>query len=211
MLITFEGVDLCGKTTQAEILVNRLKNLGYNIIFVREPGGTKISEDIRNILLSAQNREMDPLTELFLFSASRAQLVKEVIIPALKSGKIVICDRFYDSTLAYQGYGRGIDIEKIKIINEIASSNIVPDITFLIDIPVEEIYRRMPKSIEAKKDEVDRIENSGLDFYNRVRNGYLEIAKESERFIVIDGMKKIDEISQQIWSIVFEKLKMQAK
>ncbi len=124
----------------------------------------------------------------------------------------MICDRFYDSTLAYQGYGRGIEIEKIKIINEIASSGIVPDITFLIDIPVEEIYRRkMSKSLETKKDESDRMENSGFDFFGRVRNGYLEIARESKRFIVIDGMKKIDEISQQIWSIVFEKLKMRVK
>ncbi len=212
MFITFEGVDLCGKTTQAEILVERLKSLGYDVLFVREPGGTKISEAIRNILLSEQNREMDPLTELFLFSASRAQLVKEAIIPALRSGKIVICDRFYDSTLAYQGYGRGIDIEKIKIINELASSGIVPDITFLIDIPVEEIYRRkISKSTEMRKDQGDRMESSGFDFFERVRNGYLEIAKESERFIVIDGMKDIDEISQQIWSIVFEKLKIRVK
>jgi dTMP kinase len=212
MFITFEGIDLCGKTTQAEILVKRLKSLGYDVLFVREPGGTKISEEIRNILLSEQNQEMDPITELFLFSASRAQLVKEAIIPALKSNKIVICDRFYDSTLAYQGYGRGIDIEKIKVINELASSGITPDITFLIDIPVEEIYRRkMSKSTVTKKDEGDRMENSGFDFFERVRNGYLEIARESERFIIIDGMKKIDEISQQIWSIVFEKLKAQVK
>ncbi len=212
MFITFEGIDLCGKTTQAEILVKRLKSLGYDVLFVREPGGTKISEEIRNILLSEQNQEMDPVTELFLFSASRAQLVKEAIIPALKSNKIVICDRFYDSTLAYQGYGRGIDIEKIKVINELASSGITPDITFLIDIPVEEIYRRkMSKSTATKKDNSDRMENSGFDFFERVRNGYLEIAKRSERFIVIDGMKGIDEISQQIWSIVLEKLKAQVK
>ncbi|CUU10141.1 dTMP kinase [Candidatus Kryptobacter tengchongensis] len=110
MFITFEGLDLCGKTTQAEILIQKLKNSGFDITFVREPGGTRISELIRNILLDSQNKEMDPITELFLFSASRAQLVREVIIPSLNSGKIVICDRFYDSTLAYQGYGRGIEI-----------------------------------------------------------------------------------------------------
>ncbi len=209
MFITFEGIDLCGKTTQAEILVNRLKNLGYDVIFVREPGGTRISEIIRDILLSTQNREMTPVAELFLFSASRAQLVKEVIIPALDLGKVVICDRFYDSTLAYQGYGRGIDIEKIKIINELASFGLVPDITFLIDIPVDEIYKR--KISEAGKKESDRMENSGFEFYERVRRGYLEIANRSERFVVIDGTKKIEEIGKQIWSIVFEKLKMQVK
>jgi len=212
MFITFEGVDLCGKTTQAEILSKKLKSLGYDVLLLREPGGTKISEIIRDILLSTQNSEMDPLTELFLFSASRAQLVKEVIIPALNSGKIVICDRFYDSTTAYQGYGRGIDIEKIKVINELASAGIAPDITFLIDIPVEEIYKRkMAKIAETGKVKSDRMENSGFDFYERVRRGYLEIASKCERFIVIDGMKKIDEISEQISSIVFEKLKMKTK
>ncbi|CUT01312.1 dTMP kinase [Candidatus Kryptobacter tengchongensis] len=207
MFITFEGLDLCGKTTQAEILIQKLKNSGFDITFVREPGGTRISELIRNILLDSQNKEMDPITELFLFSASRAQLVREVIIPSLNSGKIVICDRFYDSTLAYQGYGRGIEIEKIKIINELASSGLVPDLTFLIDIPVEEIYRRR----KEKYGDLDRMENSGLEFYKRVKHGYLEIAKSSDRFIIIDGMKKIDEISEQIWYIVFEKLKMKAK
>lgn len=207
MFITFEGLDLCGKTTQAEILIQKLKNSGFDITFVREPGGTRISELIRNILLDSQNKEMDPITELFLFSASRAQLVREVIIPSLNSGKIVICDRFYDSTLAYQGYGRGIEIEKIKVINELASSGLVPDLTFLIDIPVEEIYRRR----KEKYGDLDRMENSGVEFYKRVKHGYLEIAKSSDRFIIIDGMKKIDEISEQIWYIVFEKLKMKAK
>lgn len=207
MFITFEGLDLCGKTTQAEILIQKLKNLGFDPVLVREPGGTKISEQIRNILLDSQNREMDPITEFFLFSASRAQLVKEVIIPSLNSGKIVICDRFFDSTLAYQGYGRGIDIEKIKIINELATSGLVPDLTFLIDIPVDEIYRRR----KEKYSELDRMENSGAEFYERVRYGYFEIAKSNDRFIIIDGMKKIDEISDEIWSIVFEKLKMKAK
>ncbi len=213
MFITFEGVDLCGKTTQAEILIKKLKDLGYEVVFVREPGGTKISEIIRDILLDLKNREMDSITELFLFSASRAQLVKEVILPALNSGKIVICDRFYDSTLAYQGYGRGIDIEKIKVINELASSGLVPDVTFLIDIPVDEIYRRKSKLIETSgvKNSTDRMESSGFEFYERVRQGYLEIAKMSERFVVIDGMMGIDEISEKIWSIVFEKLKLQVR
>ncbi len=213
MFITFEGVDLCGKTTQAEILIRRLKDLGYDVVFVREPGGTKISEIIRNILLDLRNCEMDSITELFLFSASRAQLVREVILPSLKNGKIVVCDRFYDSTLAYQGYGRGIDIEKIKVINELASFGLTPDITFLIDIPVEEIYRRKQKAVESgnAKNTVDRMEISGFEFYERVRWGYLEIAKMSERFVVIDGTKGIDEISEKIWSIVFEKLKSPAK
>ncbi|CUS86289.1 dTMP kinase [Candidatus Kryptonium thompsonii] len=207
MFITFEGVDLCGKTTQAEILVQRLKNSGFDVVFLREPGGTKISELIRNILLDSQNKEMDPITELFLFSASRAQLVREIIIPSLNSGKIVVCDRFYDSTLAYQGYGRGIEIEKIKIVNELASGGLVPDLTFLIDIPVDEIYKRK----KEKYGDFDRMERSGVEFYERVRKGYLEIAKISDRFFIIDGQKKIDEISDQIWTIVSEKLKVKVK
>lgn len=207
MFITFEGVDLCGKTTQAEILVQRLRNSSFDVTFLREPGGTKISELIRNILLDSQNKEMDPITELFLFSASRAQLVREVIIPSLNSGKIVVCDRFYDSTLAYQGYGRGIEIEKIKIVNELASGGLVPDLTFLIDIPVDEIYKRK----KEKYGDFDRMERSGTEFYERVRKGYLEIAKASDRFFIIDGKKKIDEISDQIWAIVSEKLKIKVK
>ncbi|CUS78998.1 dTMP kinase [Candidatus Kryptonium thompsonii] len=207
MFITFEGVDLCGKTTQAEILVQRLKNSGFDVVFLREPGGTKISELIRNILLDSQNKEMDPITELFLFSASRAQLVREIVIPSLNSGKIVVCDRFYDSTLAYQGYGRGIEIEKIKIVNELASGGLVPDLTFLIDIPVDEIYKRK----KEKYGDFDRMERSGIEFYERVRKGYLEIAKISDRFFIIDGQKKIDEISDQIWTIVSEKLKVKVK
>ncbi|MFN3135058.1 MAG: dTMP kinase [Candidatus Kryptonium sp.] len=207
MFITFEGVDLCGKTTQAEILVKRLKNSGFDVVFLREPGGTKISELIRNILLDSQNKEMAPITELFLFSASRAQLVREVIIPSINSGKIVVCDRFYDSTLAYQGYGRGIEIEKIKIVNELASGGLAPDLTFLIDIPVDEIYKRK----KEKYGNFDRMESSGIEFYERVRRGYLEIAKASDRFFIIDGKKKIDEISDQIWAIVSEKLKIKVK
>jgi len=207
MFITFEGVDLCGKTTQAEILVQRLKNSGFDVVFLIEHGGTKISELIRNILLDSQNKEMDPITELFLFSASRAQLVREIVIPSLNSGKIVVCDRFYDSTLAYQGYGRGIEIEKIKIVNELASGGLVPDLTFLIDIPVDEIYKRK----KEKYGDFDRMERSGIEFYERVRKGYLEIAKISDRFFIIDGQKKIDEISDQIWTIVSEKLKVKVK
>ncbi len=207
MFITFEGIDLCGKTTQAEILIQRLKNSGFDVVFIREPGGTKISELIRNILLDPQNKEMEPITELFLFSASRAQLVREVIIPSLNSGKIVVCDRFYDSTVAYQGYGRGIEIEKIKVINELASGGLVPDLTFLIDIPVDEIHRRR----KEKYGDFDRMENSGDEFYERVRRGYLEIAQTSDRFVVIDGKDKIDEISAQIWEIVSKKLTMKVK
>jgi dTMP kinase len=207
MFITFEGVDLCGKTTQAEILINKLKGYGFEVVFVREPGGTRISELIRNILLDKENVEMCDVTELFLFSASRAQLVGEVIIPALNSGKVVICDRFYDSTLAYQGYGRGIDIEKIKVVNELASSGLVPDLTFLIDIPVSEIYNRR----RQKYGDFDRMENSGVEFYERVRNGYLELARREKRFCVINGLRGIDEISSEIWSIVSEKLKVKGK
>lgn len=201
MLITFEGIDLCGKTTQIEILKKRLEENGYEVVVLREPGGTKISERIRAVLLDRANLEMNPLTEFFLFSASRAQLVSEIIVPSLKSGKVVICDRFYDSSVAYQGYGRGIDIEKVKLINKIASFGLVPDLTFLIDIPVEESLKR-----KKAREEIDRMEIGDKNFYERVRNGYLELAESEDRFVVVDGLKTVGEIADLIWKVVSEKL-----
>jgi len=191
MFITFEGIDFCGKSTQVELLRNFLIKKGREVIVIREPGGTEISERIRDILLDRKNSEMKMETEFLLFSSSRSQLVREVILPALKKDIIVISDRFHDSSTAYQGYGRGLDVEKIKQINSFAISDVLPDVTFLIDITVEESLRR--KSLKSHS-ELDRIEISSDNFYQKVRQGYLKIAEDENRFVVIDGSLKIEEI-----------------
>ncbi len=203
MLITFEGLDFSGKTTQIKMLEERLHTGGHEVILLREPGGTLISEKIRDILLDKKHLEMTQIAEIFLFSAARTQLVNQIIIPALKENKIVICDRFYDSTTAYQGYGRGIDLEAVKKINELAIISTIPDITIFIDIPLEEIYKR----IKFTNSEMDRMESSGRKFYEKVRSGYLEIAaNEPERFVVVDGMETVESIHCEIWKLISSKL-----
>lgn len=203
MLITFEGIDGSGKSTQARLLSERLKEEGKDCIFLREPGGTEISEKIRNILLDKDHLEMTQLAELFLFSAARTQLVTEVIRPCLELGRIVLCDRFYDSTTAYQGFGRGIDIDAVKKINSVASEGTVPDITFILDIEFSEIERRRPP---GKRSE-DRMEAGGTEFFEKVRRGYLEIAKsEPKRCVVVNGMKPRQEMHEEIWDVVQKNL-----
>jgi dTMP kinase len=221
MFVTFEGLDFSGKTTQARLLVEKLKALPITteaspgpqrtslhespaiVHFLREPGGTQISERIREILLDNRCREMTDLAEMLLFSASRTQLVSEVIMPALQRGEIVVCDRFFDSTTAYQGFGRGLDIEAIAKINRIATLGLMPDLTILIDIPVGEIEQR---KIRAGL-HFDRMEASGKEFYEKVRKGYLEIARnEADRFAVLDGTLPIDEVASGIWQAVERRL-----
>jgi dTMP kinase len=184
MFITFEGIDFCGKSTQVELLRNFLVAQNYNVEIIREPGGTEISETVRSVLLDKKHNKMFMETEIFLFSASRAQLVREKIRPFLKDGFYVISDRFHDSTTAYQGYGRGIDPETIRHINKLAIDEAVPDLTFIIDIPVDVANER-----KANKDnlDLDRMELSGNLFFEKVRNGYLEMAKKEDRFRVING------------------------
>jgi dTMP kinase len=196
MFLSFEGVDSSGKTTQAAILVDALRGAGgAPVHFIREPGGTPISERLREILLDRRNLELSELTELFLFSASRAQLVAQVILPALARGEIVVCDRFHDSTTAYQGYGRGLDLEAVRRINAVATAGTDPDLTVLVDITVGEIERRK----NASGGQTDRMESSGRAFYERVRTGYLAIAREHpERFVVVDGMKSVREVAADI-------------
>ncbi|HQJ75283.1 MAG TPA: dTMP kinase [Bacteroidota bacterium] len=202
MFITFEGIDKSGKTTQSKFLIERLSNLGYTVKFLREPGGTKISEKIRDILLDIDNKEMFPATEFLLYSASRAQLVNEVIIPALNNNEVIVCDRYYDSSLAYQGFGRGIDLNIINFINNFAAP-VKPDLTFFMDIHISELNHRTNKMYVQK----DRLEISGDSFFNKVREGYLSIAQnEPDRFVVIDGSKPKDEISSLIWLNVSKKL-----
>ena len=204
MFLTFEGVDCSGKTTQAAILVEALRARRGSIVhFIREPGGTAISERLREILLDRSNLELSELAELFLFSASRAQLVAEVIRPALGRGEIVVCDRFYDSTSAYQGYGRGLDLDAVRRINAVATAGTDPDLTVLVDITVEEIEARK----RASGGVPDRMEKSGRAFFERVRKGYLAIAREQPgRFVVIDGMRNVNDIARDIRRAVDERL-----
>lgn len=199
MFITFEGIDLSGKSTQATLLYKNLKKKGKKVMLVREPGGTIVSEKIRKILLDTKNKNMYPLTEFFLFSASRYQLTKEVIKPALKKGYIIICDRYYDSSTAYQGFGGLVNLKDINSINKIASENLVPDITFYVDIPIEESIKRKKK---AKKIN-DRFESKKLSYYKRIISGYKKLAEiHKKRIFVIDGMKSIQEIHNFILKIL---------
>lgn len=219
MLITFEGLDCSGKTTQAKLLVEHLERIqktddnsvsghilpGRKVLFLREPGGTDLSERIRTILLDTEHSSMNHITELFLFSAARAQLVSDVIKPALERGDVVVCDRFYDSTTAYQGWGRGIDHEGVKRLNRIATSGVTPDVTFYLDIDSGEVERR--KALAGLRE--DRMESSGIAFYDRVREGYLEIARtEAHRFVVLNGTEPIDVLKEKIWTIVMQRFKL---
>lgn len=195
MFITFEGLDYSGKSTQVKLLSDRLTTSGSRVLLLREPGGTEIGERIRKILLDKENIDMTDASELFLFSASRSQLVKEVIHPALQAGMTVLCDRYYDSTTAYQGYGRNIDLIAIEAINKFATDGLDPDLTFFLDIPIKEIEKRITRA----KANRDRMEMNSIEFYQRVRDGYLEIAKHNKRYRVLDGLKSIDVLHDEIW------------
>ncbi len=203
MFITFEGIDCSGKTTQATLLVERLRELGKDVLFLREPGGTTISESIRTLLLDRRHPELTQRAELLLFSAARTQLVSQVIKPALASGRIVVCDRFVDSTTAYQGYGRGLDLGDVAAINRIALCGTTPDLTLFVDVSVEEVARRKSEAgLPA-----DRMESAGTEFFARVRRGYQELATaESGRFVTIDGMQPIEQIRDAVWRAVQSKL-----
>jgi dTMP kinase len=199
--ISLEGIEGSGKSTQAKLLASHLKSRGHNVLATEEPGGTRIGHKIRSILLDKKSH-MDPLTELLLYSASRAQHIREIIYPALTQNTIVITDRFSDSTIAYQGYARGIDLSVIRALDEIITSELKPSITFLLDMEVEDGLRRNRK---AKKE--DRFELETIEFHNRVRKGYLQIAQEEPnriRVISASGSeeevhKKIKEIMDTLW------------
>jgi len=194
-LITFEGIEGCGKSTLAKELYEYLKSKNYKVIFTREPGGGKLGEKIREILLSNEF-EIPDYSELFLFLASRYEHTKNVIIPRLKEGYIVISDRYMDSTIAYQGYGRKIDLKLLEKLNEIATLGIKPDLTFLIDLPEESSFNRLKDKI------LDRIESEEIEFYKRVRFGYVEIARnEPLRFIILDGTMELQTLKQKVFEI----------
>lgn len=191
MFITFEGLDFCGKSTQVQLLEKYLKENNKEVKIIREPGGTVISEKIRDILLDKKNSEMSIETELILFSGSRSQLVNQVIIPALKDNVYVISDRFHDSSIAYQSFGRKISLGFVEELQRFVIGKAVPDITFFLDIPIDEVIKRKSK---VKQIELDRIELSKMDFYERVRNGYLYLSKKEIRFRIINGQLSILEI-----------------
>lgn len=198
-LITFEGIDFCGKSVQIDRLVAKLHTENYPFVLLREPGGTLIAEKIRDTLLSKVPEPMNPITEYLLYSAARAQLVQEKIIPALKQGLLVICDRFFDSSTAYQGYGRGIDLDFVERTNRLVTQGIVPNVTFLIDIDLDEMEQRKKRMNK----QLDRMEDQDRAFFERVRNGYFEIAaQQSERFRIIDGKSTIQRIADEIWAQV---------
>jgi dTMP kinase len=203
MFITFEGLDFCGKSTQVKLLKEKLEAIGKKVILIREPGGTQISEKVREILLDKKNSEMHIEAELLLFSASRAQLVREKILPLLKDGHFVISDRFHDSSIAYQGFGRGINLDSVKEIQKFAIGSAVPVLTFFIDLPLNEIDKRR---IEYGVTNLDRIELSEDAFYNRVRKGYIELSKEESRFITVDGTDTIQNIHNEIVKRVLERI-----
>ena len=204
MFITFEGIEGCGKTTQVKRFVKRLKGLGISLITTFEPGGTRIGKNIRKILLDSRNKHLSPLTELILYAADRAQHVEELIKPALNEGKWVICDRFFDATVVYQGIARGQDMELIRALNEQATQGIQPDITFLLDCPVDMGLNRALKRNEAQSQKgQDRFEREALDFHRAVREGYLDLArKNQDRFVVLDATLPKDEVEKRIFQYI---------
>lgn len=203
--ITLEGLDFCGKSTQVKKLVERLEAQDISVFLLREPGGTSISEQIRQILLDNKNQEMHDRSEILLYSAARAQMVHQVLLPLLEKnrdgGGYVVADRFFDSTTAYQGFGRQLDIDFVKQLNTFATSAALPYKTLLLDISPEESFRRRRLAGRGR----DRIESADLEFYERIRNGYLQLAQEDpNRFIQIDAEDEIEAVAAKIWDVVSE-------
>ena len=202
MFITFEGIDGSGKSTQIQLLKEMLERRNHVVTTLREPGGNILSEQIRQLLLDSKE-QVDPRCELLLFTAARAQLVGSVIRPALEAGNIVICDRYIDSSVAYQGYGRGLSIESIESINDFATAGLIPDITFIFDLSVDDAAKRAGFRSNDNQTKPDRMERSGDAFFERTKQGYLEIAKKSDRNIfIINANDAMNDIREQVESIV---------
>ena len=202
MFITFEGIDGSGKSTQIQLLKEMLEKRNHVVTTLREPGGNILSEQIRQLLLDSKE-QVDPRCELLLFTAARAQLVSSVIRPALEIGNIVICDRYIDSSVAYQGYGRGLSIESIESINDFATAGLIPDITFIFDLSVDDAAKRAGFRSNDNQTKPDRMERSGDAFFERTKQGYLDIAKKSDRNIfIINANDAMNDIREQVESIV---------
>jgi dTMP kinase len=205
MFITFEGPDGSGKTTQLTLLADYLGHQGYAVYKTREPGGTSIGDQIRHIVHSLENEEMHPRAEMLLYSASRAQHVEQVIRPRLEAGEIVLCDRFYDSTLAYQGYGHGLDLDALRQITSFATGGLCPNLTFYLEISPEAGLKRRQKDGDA---EWNRLDAQSLAFHQQVHTGYQAlIAGEPARWVVIDGDRPVEAIQVEIRRITLERIK----
>lgn len=206
MFISFEGIDGSGKSTQLSMLREWMEERGRRVISVREPGATTMSEAIREILLS-NKQTITSTAELLLFSAARAQLVEKVIVPALQAGEVVLCDRYVDSTTAYQGYGRELDLQHVALCNQLAIQKVMPAITFFIDVPYEEAQQRM--HFHPNGTEPDRMEKSGRAFFDRVRLGYQSIANhEPDRFIIVEGVQSREAIHKEVVDHVQRRLEL---
>ena len=202
LFVTFEGIDGSGKSTQISMLSEDLEKAGIPYVLIREPGATSIGEKIRTILLDKENSKMHARTELLLYEAARAQIVEERIRPELTDGKVVICDRFYDSTVAYQGYARGLALDAIEYLNNWSTGDLAPDITFLFDLPAEEACRRR----NLREGAEDRLEAEGLSFMQKVRDGYLDLSRREARIRVLSAMDTPDMIYRQVQHAVWEVL-----
>lgn len=210
IFISFEGIEGCGKSTQVKLTAKALGRLNLPCLKTEEPGGSALGKEIRRVLLNRSHLDIAAETELLLFMADRAQHIREVILPALAENRIVLCDRFADATIAYQGVGRGLDIEMIERLNRFACGDLKPDLTFLFDIPVETgLGRAVARESRLKPSErEDRFESEALEFHRRVREGYLSLArKEPNRFRVIDGTKSIEAIHEEVLSVIEEIIK----
>ena len=198
LFITLEGPDGSGKSTVATKLCERLKNEGYEVVHTREPGGIEISESIRNIILDPKNTMMDSKTEALLYAASRRQHLVEKVFPAVEQGKIVICERFVDSSLAYQGFGRQIGMDEVLSINLFAIDNTYPDMTIYLDIDEQAGLDRL-----KDRDFKDRLDQESIDFHHRVKQGYQEVLKRfKDRIQIVDASKTIDEVTQDVYNLV---------
>jgi len=199
LFITFEGPDGSGKSTQIDLAAQYLQNSGYNVLCAREPGGTSIGNQIRQVLHDVANTEMSTRAEVLLYSASRAQLVEQVILPHLKQGGVVLCDRYADSTYAYQGYGRQLDFDMLRLITRFATQTLKPDITIYLDLKAEEGLNRKEAASAAGEGEWNRMDRLELSFHRRVRAGYLEMAQaEPDRWLVVDAKASVREVHQAI-------------
>ena len=210
MLITLEGIEGSGKTTQIGYMAEYFRENGHDCVITKEPGGTGIGEKIRAILLNPGNHAMDPLAELLLYAADRAQHINEMITPMIAAGKVVICDRFHDSTTVYQGFARGLDMDLIRRLNRLVMGDLLPDMTVVLDLPPELGLKRAWKQIRnGSRDEAEtRFENEKLQFHEKVRNGYLTLAKqEPERFVVVDAAEDPDRVRTAIMERLTELVK----
>lgn len=203
MFITFEGPEGSGKSSQLPALASFIASRGYDVVSTREPGGTRIGNQIREILMRMDNTELHPRTEILLFQAARAQLIEELILPSLAAGKVILCDRYGDSTLAYQGYGHGLDLDRLKMILEFATSGLKPDLTILLDVDVMVGLKR-----KKAKEEWNRMDAFELSFHERVRRGYHElVSQEPARWKIVDASQSQEQVQEDIRQIVLDALR----